>query len=114
MQATPSTAALPSSSASETAPLGPTFSEGWPPRPTTTPLALAPSESQVPASVASATAPAPASVVFAPAPRLRALPDDDPVIEESPLPPPQPETPRFDAFSFIRAAAIENLSANPS
>jgi hypothetical protein len=81
--------------------VGPTFSEGWPSRPTFTPLDSAPSESQVPAPV-----------VFAPTSRLLTL-ADDPAIEESPLPPPQPEIPRFDAFSFLRAAAIENISANP-
>lgn len=84
--------------ASDPAPLALTFSEAWPPRPTTVPSPTQ-FESQAPTPATSA----------APTTRLCALAEDPP-IEESPAL--LPETPRFDAFEFLRNAARESLNAS--
>jgi hypothetical protein len=87
----------------EATPLGPTFSESWPPRPAATPPALVRSESL------EAT---PAALPSDPTPSHR-IPAGRSAIGETPLASPQTESPRSDPFDFLRAAAIESLNANP-
>jgi Peptidase family M50 len=100
---TPFPAATPSATVSESAPLGPTFSESWPPRRAAMPPAPARSESLDATPAASASDPKPS----------RGKPAGGVATDETPLPTPQSETSRFDPFDFLRSAAIESLNANP-
>jgi Peptidase family M50 len=88
----------PPATVTESAPLGPTFSETWPPRPASTQPKPSRSENHAVGSITSSSAPPPT-----PDPATAVSASED-------APQPEPE-PRYDPFEFLRASVIESLTA---